>query len=378
MSDFEFSNKFYEEMAEKISQHKDYGKKNPVDIGIACGYVEEDVLGMIEMIRAIKEKNEQNSKKKRNIHYFLVNKEYGDYIVSVNTNTWKVKKVKKVEKDNRYIYKPYEFDIKGPLFARITGSGAKTLILENLETGDCKKFLSDEDIRKIILLDNEVFIATDSNLIIWNGEEIVAQKEYSGFYIWHDDLLIQVGDRIYIKPYSSDCIRAIDIELEGDFKKYKIDYPVEEHFYKSPEIYEVGNDDGKIFGFGCYEAFMGLLSFKTYGECFPMELKPKEGKIFNFKRNYFSPESKCVRDYMSKNYGLLGREIYSRKKMESKKWESSLCYFKRDILNEQVVVDYENDIFIGINTDNDIIKIDLKNEREAIVIPVNFVNEEKL
>ena len=33
----------YDQMVKEISEHKDFGKRNPVDIGMECGYPEEDV-----------------------------------------------------------------------------------------------------------------------------------------------------------------------------------------------------------------------------------------------------------------------------------------------------------------------------------------------
>ena len=40
----------YYEMMEEISHHKDFGKRNPVDIGIECGYSEDDIMCMIQML----------------------------------------------------------------------------------------------------------------------------------------------------------------------------------------------------------------------------------------------------------------------------------------------------------------------------------------
>ena len=45
-------------MMKEISEHKDFGRKNPVDIGTECGYTEEDVLDMIHMLQQKKEKGE--------------------------------------------------------------------------------------------------------------------------------------------------------------------------------------------------------------------------------------------------------------------------------------------------------------------------------
>ena len=42
---------YYLAMMKEISEHKDFGRKNPVDIGTECGYTEEDVLDMIHMLQ---------------------------------------------------------------------------------------------------------------------------------------------------------------------------------------------------------------------------------------------------------------------------------------------------------------------------------------
>lgn len=40
-----------------ITKHKDFGKKNPVDIGIECGYSEKEV---IELIRSLEQETKEN------------------------------------------------------------------------------------------------------------------------------------------------------------------------------------------------------------------------------------------------------------------------------------------------------------------------------
>lgn len=44
---------FYESIMQEIRSHQDFGKRNPVDIGIECGYSEDDVMGMIYMCQDI-------------------------------------------------------------------------------------------------------------------------------------------------------------------------------------------------------------------------------------------------------------------------------------------------------------------------------------
>ena len=49
---------YYMNIMKAISEHEDFGKRNPVDIGIDCGYTEEDVLGMIEMLRKMQDEED--------------------------------------------------------------------------------------------------------------------------------------------------------------------------------------------------------------------------------------------------------------------------------------------------------------------------------
>ena len=39
---------FYNEMMKSICTHKDSGKRNPVDIGVECGYSEEEVMKLLQ------------------------------------------------------------------------------------------------------------------------------------------------------------------------------------------------------------------------------------------------------------------------------------------------------------------------------------------
>lgn len=91
-----------EQMMRAITEHKDFGKRNPVDIGIKCGYSEKELLDMMEKIsveQEIEENNEQDGRKK---YYFLIEGEFGEdnefpWIVSVDSQNWEAKTVKKVE-----------------------------------------------------------------------------------------------------------------------------------------------------------------------------------------------------------------------------------------------------------------------------------------
>ena len=44
---------FYNEMMKTICTHKDSGKRNPVDIGVECGYSEEEVMKLLYLVSAV-------------------------------------------------------------------------------------------------------------------------------------------------------------------------------------------------------------------------------------------------------------------------------------------------------------------------------------
>ena len=50
LEEFEDSEDKEIEMMRKICSHKDFGKRNPVDIGIECGYSEDEVLQMLHKL----------------------------------------------------------------------------------------------------------------------------------------------------------------------------------------------------------------------------------------------------------------------------------------------------------------------------------------
>ena len=62
----------YEQMIKEISEHEDFGKRNPVDIGIECGYSEEDIM---EMLQALSEQADSNvTTRAQDKYYFMLQK----------------------------------------------------------------------------------------------------------------------------------------------------------------------------------------------------------------------------------------------------------------------------------------------------------------
>ena len=356
---------YYLAMMKEISEHKDFGRKNPVDIGTECGYTEEDVLDMIHMLQQKKEKGEiYTGTSSDKTGYFLVWKEQKAYIVAVEMRDWKAEVIKELKDFER----KDKFDIKDHIFVRTAGNEKKTVLWENLETGEKKRLLTDETIRNLIILDNGILILIKTEMLVWDGDKILTEKKYTDSMLRISEV-IQAGDKIYFYYIQNSYICAIDKLLKSRIIKY---YVMTDSSEKK-KIQEIGNDRNKIFGY--WSAIKDSYYSSTIYRDYPMKATKMEGKEFAFKRKIKDHQAFIIKDFMSQNYGLLGTEIYSRKQMESPNGiMNPVCSFSRTILSKslcnQVIVDYENDIFIGLNKENDIIKIDMRNEREATVIPV--------
>ena len=362
---------YYLAMMKEISGHKDFGRKNPVDIGTECGYTEEDVLDMIHMLQQKKVNGEiYTGTSSDKIGYFLVWKEQKAYIVAVEMQDWKAEVVKELKGFER----KDKFDIKDHIFIRTAGNEKKTVLWENLETGEKKRLLTDEAIRNLIILDYGILILMETEMLVWDGDKILTEKKYTDSMLGVSEV-IQAGDSIYFYSAKNSYIYAVDKLLKREISKYYVMTEATTGSSEKRRIEEIGSDGNKIFGY--WSVAKNFYYPSTIYRDYPLKTIAMGGKEFAFKRKIKDHLTFIAKDFMSQNYGLLGTEIYSRKQMESPNGiMNPVCGFNRTIsdriLCNQVIVDFENDVFIGLNHENDIIKIDMRNEREAMVIPVTI------
>ncbi len=378
MSDFEFRNKFYEEMAEKILQHKDYGTKNPVDIGIACGYTENDVLELMRAIQKMQSDVENKSEK----YYFLLQ----GYIVSVDIKSWKVEIVKKIHHFQENIFSAKAGDkwvnrwcIKNNIFVYtmvtagedIRSYNEKEVFWENLETGEQKRLLTDENVTNILIRKSDVCIVTTTDIILWKKDGTVYKKEWHrrrNLFFEENDLLVE----------AEDCIYVID-----DNSVYKIDCDL-----NSQEIWNHYNgSEASLFKMGAVEFVNGKLSWYGYQENVHLFSdsswsirKYIEGESsYSIDSTGFYPwklDAGILLGVSTLNYRLLQNEIWS---MDNK---HKICEFNRDISKEthqgQVIAISEKDIFIGVSKGGEnLIKIDLRSERVPVILPVQYPESKK-
>ena len=374
---------YYMSIIKTISEHEDFGKRNPVDIGIDCGYTEEDVLGMIEMLRAMQE--EEDEKKgtsgKNNKYYFLLRQDYDKAcIVSVEIDSWKVEIVKSIEMFQGELLGPCtridKWQIKENVFVYtirhsenvigIRNNIVKEIYWENLETGEQRKLLTDENIKNFVIRESDVCIVVGNDIILWKNDGSVYKKKYAvGFGF--SDLLIAADDKIY--GVESSCVYKLDPNLDSQ---------------------EIGRTSG-MYKIGAVEYFNRRLSWYCYEE----EVHIFSGSSWNYKKYTEGEENSYSSGHngfyagsldaysgilvgvFSKNYRLLQDEIWS---IDNK---NKICSFKRktskDSNQGQVISIPEKDIFIGVAGEDKkaeyLIKIDLRNERQTQILPVKLPKE---
>lgn len=365
----EYTKEKFDQMIKEISGHKDFGKRNPVDIGIECGYLEEDITGLMKMIEG--DIANDCTSDLQNKYFFFIRKEEGAFLVSVDVPAWNVKVIKQIEEyeaDDRY-------DIKKNIFVRTSGIARKILLWENFDTGETKKWLSDESIERILILDSGILIAFPKELVIWDGKTIVARKPFPRYFD-SSTFWINIGQEIYLYDKFYNSMYVIDQKLESEFREYDIELPTtSEVVTLGPEIHELGEDTGKLFGFGYYQKYgSGIFNTNKVYRDFPIKFGADGTTSFPFSRSVLEHPDGVIRDFVTNDYILLGIEIYSRRQIKADSWcTEPVCMFNRNIYRKQVIADYKNNIFIGLDDNDDIIKIDLENEREATVIPVQVV-----
>lgn len=374
---------YYMNIMKAISEHKDFGKRNPVDIGIDCGYTEEDVLGMIEMLRKMQDEEDGKKatgeeKNNGNKYYFLLHQGYDEkaYIVSVDIDTWKVEIVKTVNKFNNItLFGDYIniWQIRKNIFVYVISHidkedgliVGKEVHWENLETGEQRKLLTDGNIQNLIIRESDVCIITENDIILWKDDGSVYKKEDAGGFC-SSDLLIEADDKIYIVGSSSVY------KLDNNLNKQEI--------WSKYDLYRIG----------AVEYFNGKLSWYRYQENVHLFSssswsyeKHSEGKGYFYSTDstgFYAPRlnasSGILVGVFSNNYRLLQDEIWS---IDNK---HKICSFKRktskDSNQGQVISIPEKDIFIGVggnDREEYLIKIDLRNERQAVTLPVELPKE---
>ena len=375
-------NEYYNEILTAISEHKDFGKRNPIDIGIELGYPEEDIMEMIRGIseEEIEEDIDEDSKPNK---YFLVSDDrFGTYILSLNIKNWNIQKVQELEK---YDEVKGMFDIHGNLLVwqdKRTASDyeAKYLQWENLETGEQNKILTDASIIKFkILKTGKILIITTDEIIIWDGKK--DRKIYEPQYIevCQEGTIIEGKNCVYFLSQITSSIYKANKDWEitriWDGDKEAKGFVIGVAEYIDDQLYwwcySKVIDEGIVFE---DEQSTSENKYRKYSE--------REGYIDNKAPGFYTEKINYGEGVLeaihTKNYRLMQNEIWSINN------KHKLCDFVccPDLENNnlrQIISIKNKDIFIGLTTEKDIfdfkesmfIKIDLRKEREVTKIPIS-------
>lgn len=376
----------YDEIMKEICNHKDFGKRNPVDIGMECGYGEDEVLKMLNYLSEKVESSENESDLQKK-YYFLFSRKEKYYIVSVDIDNWSTQVVEEV-KDYNYI--GTLFQIKKNIFARVDFNDRKTIKWENLETKEHGEFFTNEDIKKLLVIEYGIVAATSDQMILFKYDGTSIEKDIETYA----DLLIEEERKIYSISRSLGYFYVFSEDLEI-LKEMKYDFPYDY------DCIVTDYEDGKLSWYLCKEEVHILDSNSYYWKKYT-EDNTESGVFYNgvvgLSGKYAKEICNDICGVRTKNYKLLQRKIYTM----DEKYE--ICDFERKLGKKsgagQVVGIFDKDIFIGITKSLDvnegenmaqvlsrsdlgilgtdlhygdaILKIDLNNERKPIILPVNI------
>lgn len=363
---------YYARMMNEISKHKDFGKRNPVDIGVECGYGEEDVLKMVKLLS--ENADEKTLPKPENNYYFLLDRNENGIIVLVNINDWSVRTVKKIPEffslDMRPQYNKWQ--IKGKIFAWETG---EVLYWQDLETGkEGEKSFRGESIRAFRICQNGIFVCLD-NAFIYIGFDETTRETTSKFNMFREPnlLLLEGEEKIYV--VGSMETWSIDKKFQNQERVYKLD----EDSYPGINIIDTGIEKGKFY-YDCFEKIR--IGNYRIADCYRKISENNECNqmIVDNPRPICSDENdfrNIMEGVVTKKYRLLGQKIYTR----DGRFGRCIFPIKIDYDNHgQVVGIYDKDIFIGVGEkscdmgksswEENIIKIDLNNDDQPVFLPI--------
>lgn len=373
----------YDQMVKEISEHKDFGKRNPVDIGMECGYPEEDVLEMLKMLSEKVDKKE--TKREQDKYYFMLQRGNKGFIVSVDINTWSAKVVKNIPGTNIISANQWhigKWQIKNHIFVWtlernknfVQTESDGFLYWENLETGDQVKISIDFKIQSLLITDNEIIVIPEyydrGDEIIGYGFDGSIRKKQIDY--WGGDWLLEGKDKFY--GISSQSICCID----KNFENQKILWDIGSNITAKMRMIAAGFDEDDFYCYRWKQVSTGLLSFGNRYDRFAEE-KGVETSIPGFSSCYdISLRSPYpLEGIITKNYQLFQRKICRRND------SSVVGTFNRhlDINNNNggsVVGIYDKDIIIGVCEDKyreDILmKIDLRNEKVPVKLAIEAMD----
>lgn len=349
----------YNQIIKEIKEHKDCGKRNPVEIGMECGYEQGDIINALSLMSA--EKDEEKKE-----HFILNN---GD-VIEINLVNRKVKKIDK-------IYDASKAKVNYGILAWQDENNDKKLLWENLYNHEKGEFLLKET-------------KSSEGFMLGLGG---FRSRIDNFFVLKDEIIIESSEKIYEVKYSGE-IKEHRIEYDGIYvvvenEKYICmvsNYRVYVPNKKSGKLEKIRNysaDDNKtICGLECdggeiYYHIYDTSGFSNYYRKYTIENNSVNedeylsGKFYDSLPIGFAPMA--IELINTKNYKLHKNGIY-KKGVSKAVWGSSE---NLQFINQGKAL-YDEDIILGItggfrgNKEPGVTWFDLNKRTSPVLLPVEY------
>ena len=214
------NNQYYMQIIKTIIQQNGADVKNPIDIGVECGYPEDDVINALQYVQKI-----EDEKDKSGLLYFIVRLLGGSHIVSLNTYDWSVDFVKKISYGSSDIAK-----IQKNILINID-SERHNINWDNLKTGESGKIKMAERIKDAVIVQD--------GIVVFDGA-IITKAYFNGMrkdiYIqdWCEDAILKdVSGDIYI--IGKNSIWRVDKEINKVKKTAEWGDSIIKCIYRNPK-----------------------------------------------------------------------------------------------------------------------------------------------
>ena len=377
----------YEKMKNEIFDHKDFGKRNPIDIGIECGYSEKDVLEMLETLMHT-ENNETSFENHSETYYFILRKGTKGILVAVDVNTWETEIVKIIphffaQAVFDYNWHMGKWQIKGDMFVWtyvkqkdfLSKELDGFIYWENLKTGKQEKIKINFDaIQSILVTESEIIVIPQDYTRV--GDEIIGYG-YDGtvrrkrIKYWGGDWLLEGKEKFY--GISSQVVCCID----KNFENQKVLFDIGSNITAKIHMVVAGLEEDRLFCYRWKEVSTGLLSFGSQYDKYMEGIGIKKA-VSGFSSCYNDSLTgiDVLEGITTKNYQLFQRKICRRNNLTVVSTFNRCLGSIQNNNHGQVVGIYDKDIFIGVckgsNGEDVLMKIDLQNERTPVVLPVDI------
>ena len=355
----------YQKIIEDIFKHKDYGKKNPIDLGIECGYSQQDIFAALNMPHNIEEKENKN------LIYFILNGQ----VVSLDLIGRKVTSLKKLD-----VNSGANVQVKNGFLVWDNsdgkfhfGSGPTKLYWENLETREKGEFSLPEPgednfsifkpyIRSFYIAKEAIWVDTFREIYKVKFNREVCRINKSDFGV---DISFNVVTEDAVNIYIADMYGVCVIKKDSAEARMICRYSADDN--KRIILLEFNN--GKVY----YHVFNERIWNSNYSR---YSVEGENVSEYAFLQGNFTDPIGFVANpielFVTRDFVLHQNAIY-KKNSSSPVWGSneSLAFVR------QVVPIFEENIFLGIPVrlwDKDQIGVtifDLNKRNQPVLLPLN-------